>query len=619
MDEISEQATKDDEELEIEGSTSCDETWRLAKSWVSDCRLTHKCDKPEGRDVSDIFPPGPAIDRPKATFLPTRLIHIREEANARNRRSSNFQLKARLLDSKDINEPVEYCTLSHCWGTVPFLTLKRATYRSFRADICISRLSKTFQDALFAANRLGFQYVWIDSLCIIQKDPEDWAREASRMSSVYTGSSLNLAATASHNGNGGLFFNRRLSVVRPCYVQLPSLGATFSRNPGGYDRGVFINPPRRQQEIDNSPLAQRGWVFQERFLAPRTLHFGATRISLECKNGIVCETIPRVSPFLPKTPIWFGHSLNGVGIFTRPPQLSWGNIVKAYSETLLTEEQDKLIALAGIATHFQALMKDEYIAGLWRKGLERQLLWSVKRSNVNCAERIPEPTRAIHYRAPSWSWASVNGHICPSSWNNLPCENMPIRILSTTIIPVVPEYVFGQLSSASLQVKCGQLKRCLFSRNSLSWADSDGSQKLPHLTQSLPTSPKSASSYNTQFLPGNILEHIEYIIDVDLLESCLEMFLLLVDFPRTVRVNESTQPNEPFLRGLLLMPTSRNGEYQRTGYFQIPCPELVDPEKPFENHIFKAFIKLPGLEEDAGYMAVGASKSEAMRYQISLV
>jgi hypothetical protein len=85
--------------------------------------------------------------------------------------------------------------------------LLKANFVGFLSDIPIDALSKTFQDAVYAAIQLGFCFIWIDSLCIIQDVRDDWLQQASFMSSVYANSSLNLAATAAADGRGGLFLN----------------------------------------------------------------------------------------------------------------------------------------------------------------------------------------------------------------------------------------------------------------------------------------------------------------------------------------------------------------------------------------------------------------------------
>jgi hypothetical protein len=75
---------------------------------------------------------------------------------------------------------------------------------------------------------------------------------------------------------------------------------------------------------------------------------------------------------------------------------AWHLLRDIYVGTLVTYERDKLVALSGIARSFQQLLVDQYLAGLWRKTLVYDLLWSV-----------PKPRKLTAYRAPSWSWASM--------------------------------------------------------------------------------------------------------------------------------------------------------------------------------------------------------------------
>lgn len=72
----------------------------------------------------------------------------------------------------------------------------------------IPTLPRTFEDAIAFARKLRIRYLWIDSLCIIQGDTEDWQMECSIMDKVYQNSFCNLAATVSIDSHGGLFFNR---------------------------------------------------------------------------------------------------------------------------------------------------------------------------------------------------------------------------------------------------------------------------------------------------------------------------------------------------------------------------------------------------------------------------
>jgi hypothetical protein len=88
----------------------------------------------------------------------------------------------------------------------------------------------------------------------------------------------------------------------------------------------------------------------------------------------------------------------------------WSAIVREYSRSALTFPGDKMVAISGIAKHLRSAMKDEYVAGMWRSHLEHWLLWWVKgpRSTEGAAWPSSRPST---YRAPTWSWASVDGAV----------------------------------------------------------------------------------------------------------------------------------------------------------------------------------------------------------------
>ena len=65
----------------------------------------------------------------------------------------------------------------------------------WKKNIPFEQLPQSFKDAVSITRGLGIQYLWIDSLCIIQDDVSDWETESSRMASVFSCSWLNLAIT----------------------------------------------------------------------------------------------------------------------------------------------------------------------------------------------------------------------------------------------------------------------------------------------------------------------------------------------------------------------------------------------------------------------------------------
>lgn len=136
-------------------------------------------------------------------------------------------------------------------------------------------LTKTFQDAITVARQLGIQYVWIDSLCIVQDDRREWVSEAKRMEFTFAGAYCVLAATLAEYSDG--FLRRspahftRLGNKAP-YGFVTKSGADFER------------------DVEKGQLGARGWILQERALARRTIHFTEAQTYFECGSSIWCET-----------------------------------------------------------------------------------------------------------------------------------------------------------------------------------------------------------------------------------------------------------------------------------------------------------------------------------------
>lgn len=236
-------------------------------------------------------------------FLPKRLISVGDPKRIVLRQSSEIEGYPR------------YATLSHCWGLAKFLTLTRSNFESWQVGIPLGDLSKTFCDAIATTRRLGLEYIWIDSLCIIQDDDNDWKSESVRMSEVYGRSALNIAATASPNGHGGLFYPRD---ALHCELLLPTLGRVKCA-----PRGLYL------QIFRDMPLLQRGWTLQERLLPCRTVHFTNTEILWECHCTIACETYPHMYPLeLRRDDAFFHKKRFGMSL--------WHWAVGEYTSTQLT-------------------------------------------------------------------------------------------------------------------------------------------------------------------------------------------------------------------------------------------------------------------------------------------
>ncbi|SMR61995.1 unnamed protein product [Zymoseptoria tritici ST99CH_3D1] len=134
----------------------------------------------------------------------------------------------------------------------------------FAVDIDWHTLPKTFQDAVYTTARLKIKYIWIDALCIIQDSHEDWSIEAAEMTNVYANSSVGLSADASEDGHGGLFRERD-----PVY----SSAFLIPRDNSSGHYLCFVDTWEHDVVNDTASLGGRAWAVQERFLAPRVIHF----------------------------------------------------------------------------------------------------------------------------------------------------------------------------------------------------------------------------------------------------------------------------------------------------------------------------------------------------------
>jgi hypothetical protein len=400
--------------------------------------------------------------------------------------------------------------------------LTRDTINSFQNNIPPEALSQTFLDAIDITRELGIDYIWIDSLCIIQDDSEDWDKEASLMSTVYGGSLINIAASGAIDGSIGCFFKR--ADTWRCQVAV-----AINDEEKFYDVVPFLMYEKRLLRM---PLAKRGWALQERMLPRRTLFFTSTEVFWECHQKTSCETFPDGFPAAilyrtygrkPLRKAWVSKSM-------------WETLVETYSECLLTKGSDKLVAISGLAEQIQHQTKDQYIAGLWREELELQLCWEVSFRPYAINE-----SRVVPYRAPSWSWASVDARIeFPQMTTYSPgCLN--IQVLQVQVTMSSPNQ-FGNCKNGILRLSC---------------------DLLIHVTIKI--------SGRGNFILINGVE-IEIEIRLDYKNMISEDDEgnhgsdLLYDF---LAMPVQGYGAKSWMIGLFLEPTGRQGEFQRAGVFHL--------------------------------------------------
>jgi hypothetical protein len=237
-------------------TTSPDINLQQPCAWMKACLETH-----EACGLTDSNP-----------LLPSRVLDIGQDE----------QDTIRLCEFSDGTRG-SYAALSHCWGKSQPLTLSHDTMESRRTGIDPELLPKVFLDAVVVARSLGLQYLWIDSLCIIQGDEEDWAREAPKMGSVYSNAPLVIAASSAKSSSDG-FLNSR---VTGDIIGIPYPDRS-STKPSFYLQEVLQTLVAGQDILEDEPLFSRSWVMQERYFATRMLAFATHQMVWECKS--ICQT-----------------------------------------------------------------------------------------------------------------------------------------------------------------------------------------------------------------------------------------------------------------------------------------------------------------------------------------
>lgn len=387
-----------------------------------------------------------------APWVPKRLLDLALDAG-----------EVRLIETKDEKPEERYATLSHCWGEDPICCLTADNMDEWHEKIPLDVLTNTFRDAIAATRMLNIRYLWIDSLCIQQAgqgSTEDWQDHAVAMRLVYTNSLVNIAAARAECGADGAFTTRSDTFLRPCHVLCTWPSKLFDF-PKDAIWTVRKSSRHGSHAIRTLPLYTRGWVVQERFLAPRVLHFANDRIFWECNElPMVEESFPEgfteSCPEYDSTVYWpFNLNQHIQGSIDQAPHdptwVGWQEMINEYTRCDLSfPDKDVFVALAGVAEKFGQSYDNEYLAGHFRQHLPFDLLWQNKGE------------RATTYRAPSWSWASIDGqaHLavagCPY------CDECCVRFAAVKDARVELEsekIVYGQVKKAEL-VLSGHLMPC---------------------------------------------------------------------------------------------------------------------------------------------------------------
>jgi hypothetical protein len=327
-------------------------------------------------------------------------------------------------------------------------------------------MPKTFRDAIMVTKELGIQYIWIDSLCIIQDSASDWAYEAARMASVYIGALFTIAAAWAPNGTFGCFHahqpSLRISIDEQRKTGTHSVHTTHQ---------MYLRPvPQGRKDLGEAILNTRAWTLQEIVLSRRTLFFAKDQMYWYCtslySSEDALESVQEVAetalnlPSLGPVARHGGQSLDML-------YESWQVTMKSYSARNLTHSGDKFAALAGITDFFRGLVRDEAVAGLWKGDLGRGLMWQVP---VSVHGKI-DTDGVVKLGVPSWSWAKIKGQADLSVADTEICVESLEASVEWSGVPMTSKieyaYVKGKgkvLSILDVQKEVGEKCFCLGGR-----------------------------------------------------------------------------------------------------------------------------------------------------------
>jgi hypothetical protein len=354
-----------------------EKVFNLARSWLKTCEENHpKCSE------NDFIP-----------ILPTYIIDVCPVLQG---------VATRLHKSKE-GEEAKYLCLSYCWGTKKQATTTHVNLEEYLQEIPVGKLGLTIQDAIEVTRRLGFRYLWVDALCIVQDDDEQKADEIRMMSHTYKNATAVIsAATASASSEGFLRTDRDVEVVRSL-MESKSKGFEFQVELPGGSVGNFALV-KEAMYPGNHPLDCRAWALQEHLLSTRQLVFSFNELLVRYREPVL----------LPLRKSFISYGMTAYSIVDSISTWNWdnftctnlwGELIWKYSRRMLTDPEDRLHAFEGIAKEIE-----EVSGTTTRYGIP-----AFDCATIAWEALGPVPVRSP--RAPSWSWACLDTVVLGPNYN----------------------------------------------------------------------------------------------------------------------------------------------------------------------------------------------------------
>ncbi|KAF2165596.1 hypothetical protein M409DRAFT_23889 [Zasmidium cellare ATCC 36951] len=272
-----------------------------------------------------------------------------------------------------------------------------------------SSLPNTIREACELCIGIGIRYLWVDSLCILQDVKSDWVEQSSLMGMLFNKSTLTISAARSKSCNTGIFVEDRDKVV-----EIAKLKCRTNDNNSSV---CWVREMDQAFDGTREPTEYRAWTQQETLLSRRVFTLGTYQLSWQCatsywnESGRMLAPSPYMKEMFPCPILHDSLKLYDDEKAEQPEGDAllrvWHELVSDYARRKLTMAKDKLPAISAVAKWLSAhsALTEDYVAGLWLSRLPADLMWF---HTLTFPAETSQVVRPTSYRAPSWSWASLD-------------------------------------------------------------------------------------------------------------------------------------------------------------------------------------------------------------------
>ncbi|KAF2239900.1 HET-domain-containing protein [Viridothelium virens] len=331
----------------------------MVRNWIKQCQTIH------GESCKDTY------------------LHIRE----RQRDLLVIDVETNCL--APLQEDLPYVSLSYVWGSANRTTTLKSNVHLFSQPNGLLKkgLPKTISNALEVTKALGYRYLWVDALCIVQDDDVSKKRMIESMDSVYGNSAITLVAATGEHADAGLSGWDK-TCRKPPWEDVETIRSDFRIGLVSF----FEN------EIEDSPYSRRSWTYQEEILSSRCLVFMNGRIFFYCRAALWREDLMAESEKI----VFASRFSTGISRQWPEPLKRLSEHIFVYSSREMTYLSDIGRAFAGIHNAIAPLMNGSmFLQGIPTVAFDWALLWGAY------------PGHHIQRRPgfPSWSWMGHVGRI----------------------------------------------------------------------------------------------------------------------------------------------------------------------------------------------------------------